>query len=399
MKASDKEVVEDISAFIWGNDKKTRPGEYRIRVGFTYNPNSSLYANLNWSEWLYFRVLPALHTVPHLIEQKNILPGGKITKGQPTTKMINAQPELPGKQVRTLIMPLQVIPFAHRFQAPATVKIGVKNTPFSRIPFELRYRSAAGKPYRQLKHPRHSFARTNGTTNLILTLENIGQYKVRFRANHKAPWTSWQSFQITGRHIRVAMPTKNTKNMKIISNGSRAINPQPEPPGRQVRTHAVRNNGAHHLQAQPRLKLSRQIQLRPPVIKTPKNGQKFLMVAKNMHIKAEITHAADRKIQVELQHEKNRRFLPVKTGIRPHQMKDKTSVDMLITSTGTYRMRIKDTAKRSRWGKWTTFTVGRVMKNMPRLSTKKTAIKLKKQPAHPAAVPAMKLPSSAPLVR
>jgi hypothetical protein len=195
------------------------------------------------------------------------------------------------------------------------------------------------------------------------------------------------------------MPTKNTKNMKITSNASRAINPQPEPPGRQMRTHALRNNGTMPPSPHSQLSLSRQIQLPPPAIKTPKNGQKFLMVAKNMHIKAEITHAAGQKIQVELQHEKNRRFLPVKTGIRTHQMKDKASVDMLITSTGTYRMRIKDTVKRSRWGKWTTFTVDRVMKNMPRLSREKTTIQLKKQPAHPATVPAMKLPSSAPLVR
>ncbi len=254
---------------------------------------------------------------------------------------------------------LKVIPIAHTFRAPATVRITLLNAVHSRVPFELRYRADVGRSYKRVKHPLHKFSRTNGRTGLTLSLREVGQYQIRFRENHKAPWTIWQSFQVinsTGKHSVMVRKRKFS--------AGREINSQPESPGKEMRPGIHPKNKKIREKRRTRFATQKRMQILPPKILKPQNGRKFRMFGKSIHIKAEISHAAEHKVQIEVQYEKNHRFVPVQTGLRIKRMKAVTSVDILIRNSGSYRLRVKDSTGGARWSNWTRFRVYSLVKKL-----------------------------------
>jgi len=276
-------------------------------------------------------------------------------------RSINPQPEPPGKTARTMRMPLQVVPIGKKFQLSAAIPFQIRNTPFSRLPFEVRYRSGSTGPYKAASRIRHEFARKNGQTMLTLHPDKPGQYQVRFRANHKSAWTPWQSFQVTGPNRAAHL----ARNIKLHPASTRAINPQPEPSGKNARMlhttiqrpkRLVGNiSTTNTLTAKP-------ISLVAPTITTPKNGQKFMLTGKSTHIKAKISHASGQQVRVQVEQKKKGHFVPIKKGITIHSGKSTTSVDIVARGTGQYRLRAKNSSGKASWSGWTKFTVDHLMK-------------------------------------
>ncbi len=303
---------------------------------------------------------------------------GKLS-GRTEKNSINPQPEPPGKQIKYASMPLVIMPHPRTYRQSEKVKIAVKNTPFNRIPFELRYRAAVGKPYRIIKKSDHTFIRTNGITTLNFSLKNPGEYQVRFRANHKTPWTQWSPFKILTNPSHAAALAQT---MRVMPTASRAINPQPEPPGKSSRVRSItasKRTAATKVQQPKRV---RQIQLTAPKVRTPRNGQKYMLAGNAIHIKAAIIHDSGQQIQVEVEVKNGGRFIPIKTRISKHQMKTKTDVDILIANTGGYRLRVRPQRKNGRWTNWTNFSVDTLVKHRPQLGLQ--------QPAHTKMRPVIK---------
>jgi hypothetical protein len=161
--------------------------------------------------------------------------------------------------------------------------------------------------------------------------------------------------------------------LQLTPGATRAINPQPEPPGKQTRVFhtsvgrqdrlAAGRSRATGLTAKP-------IPIVMPTIKSPQNGQKFMLTGKSMHITARISHANGQKIGVQVQRKQKGNFANMRKGIRINQGKMETTVNILISQTGTYRLRVSNGSKGASWAGWTTFTVDRLMKKAPRLNTK-----------------------------
>jgi hypothetical protein len=287
-------------------------------------------------------------------------------------RSINPQPEPPGKTARAMRMPLQVIPIAKHFQLSTAVPIKIRNTPFSRLPFEVRYRSGSTGSYKAATRISHKFARKNGQTTLILHPDRTGQYQVRFRANHKSAWTPWQSFQVTGPNRAAHL----ARNMQLHPVSTRAINPQPEPPGtnaRMLHTTMRRPKGQLGDISTTNTLTAKPISIVTPTILTPKNGQKFMLTGNSIHIQARIGHANGQKIKVQVEQKRKGGFVPIRKGVQVHPGTTQSSVDILAGGPGAYRLRVKNSGNRASWSRWTTFTVDRLMQHPPQLNVKQPA--------------------------
>jgi len=391
-KASTTVVINKTYRQIMGThtpDLLLLPGKYRVRAAYR-DANKKEWTdteNLHWSDWRYFTVGPDLHLkIPTQIPKKSFNPNTGVSAAQPHqikaigklgNKSINPQPEPPGKQIRKISMPLAVMPHPRTFRPAETINISVKNTPFSRLPFELRYRPAAGKPYRLVNNPNHSFSRTNGVTNLRFSLKKPGEYQVRFRTNHKAPWTNWSSFQVRENPDGAAALARKMRMSTAAA--ARAINPQPEPPGKIMNTHIGRHmpNGVTAIQNSPATVLGSPVaqgEIAPPKIRQPHNGEKFFLAGSSMHVKAKVEYGGKERLQVEVQQEKQRRFVAVHPQISLSKTGKIGTVDITLGETGNYRLRVRAGNSRH-WGNWTTFKVDKLMSNMPALEQTTSALK------------------------
>ena len=360
--------------------------EYRVRVAFAHKDEKGFLHPEEYSPWLYVKMLPRLKT-PAQIPQKSFIPAKSISAAQLKKpgpagimgqKSINPQPEPPGKQLRTIPKNLVIVPHPRSFRPGTPIAISIKNTPFSRVPFELRYRPAPGKAYQMVKHPKHSFKRINGVTSLRLELKQPGEYQLRFRANHKAPWTNWSSFQIMKNPAKAAALAQK---MRVTPVTARMINPQPEPPGK-VRRHQVHKTAGKE-KKHPNTVASfspaataRNIHIAPPKIERPRNGQKFLLTGKNVQVQAQITYAGKQKIQVELQRQTGHRFSAIHPRMSFTKSHATTTATISLQQTGSYRLRVR-AGSNARWSGWTTFTVDKLMKNMPSLQQHTPALEQK----------------------
>ena len=350
--------------------------EYRVRVAFAHKDEKGFLRPEEYSPWLYVKILSRLKT-PTQIPQKSLIPiktvsAAQVNKSRPAGKMeqksINPQPEPPGRQFRTIPKKLVIMPHPRSFRSGAPIEITVKNTPFSRVPFELRYRPAPGAPYQAIKHPKHSFKRTNGMTSLRLSLNKPGEYQLRFRDNHKAPWTGWSSFQIMENSAKAAALAQK---MRVTPVTARMINPQPEPPGK-VRRHQVHktagkgkkhpNTGAAFSQGAT----ARQIHFTPPKIEQPHNGRKFLLTGNSVRVQARISYAGKQKIEIEVHRQTSHGFRAIHPRISFTKGRATTTATISLQQTGSYRLRVR-AGSNSHWSGWTTFTVDTLMKNMPSL--------------------------------
>ncbi len=363
--------------------------EYRIHVAFAHEDNKGVRQPEEYSPWLYLKKIPKIKT-PVQIPQKSFIPTkvsmAQLKKSEPAgimgQKSINPQPEPPGKQLRTIPKNLVIMPHPRSFRPGTPIAISIKNTPFSRVPFELRYRPAPGKAYQMVKHPKHFFKRTNGVTSLRLELKQPGEYQLRFRANHKAPWTNWRSFQIMESPAKAAALAQK---MRVTPVTARMINPQPEPPGkvRRHQVHGTAGKGKEHPNTGATFSpaaTARNIHIAPPKIERPRNGQKFLLTGKNVQVQAQITYAGKQKIQVEVQRETNHRFSAIHPRISFTKSRAITTATISLQQTGSYRLRVR-AGSNAHWSGWTTFTVDKLMHKMPTLRHPTTQIQTM-SPAH-----------------
>lgn len=209
-----------------------------------------------------------------------------------------------------------------RTQEPVRIKIRAASKP--KVLFELRYRSAKGRPYRPVKNITHTFKRQGKMTILTLSPRMKGEYQIRIRANHTSPWGEWHTFRVTGRPAR---------GLSMVS-----INPQPEPPG----------------------KLS--VSERPgkktiPIIREPHSNQTFLLTGKNISINARIAHIPKGKLAVKLQYKKRGHFTDVPLRIHKRHDLQGTILKFTLDRTGSYRLKVKLTNPGSQWTKWTVFKI------------------------------------------
>ncbi len=382
-----------------------KASEYRVRIAFAHTDEKGYEGFLypeEWSNWRYFTIIPRLK-IPTQIPQKSFNPSVGVSAAQPHqiktigkvgNKSINPQPEPPGKQISKITMPLAVMVHPRIFRPTGSIKISVKNTPFRRVPFELRYRPAPGQPYRLVKAPSHSFSRTNGVTSLHLSLKRQGEYQVRFRKNHKAPWTGWSSFQVLKNPARAAV---SAQKMRMTPTASRMINPQPEPPGKVLnkRTFPHMTPGMAPMKKTPRLtpvNTAVKIHIAPPKIRKPHNGQKFLLTGNKVHVKAQVEYTGREHLQLEVQQKKKGRYIPLRPEIRLSKTGNITVADIPLSATGNYRLRVR-AGNNGHWSKWTTFTVDRLMKTMPALRHSTPAVQTNK-PVHtstPSIKPSLQL--------
>jgi len=363
----------------------TNPGQYQVR--FRANHKSA------WTPWQSFQVTGQAGAAELTKNMKFNPAAARAINPQPeppgktarfrinntiSPNSINPQPEPPGKTARLTQLPLRIVPVATKFQLPATVPIRISNTPFSRLPFELRYRTGTTGPYKPISKIKHNFTRKNGQTILTLHPDRPGQYQVRFRANHKAAWTPWQSFQVTAGGAKLARnikmlkmhPAALNRPIKIPNATKKSIKPQSKPEKRNVRRSHMpvrKVNGQVRTRANTNGLTTKPISIVMPTVISPKKGQKFMLTGKAVHIKAAITHARGQKIRVQVEQRRKGRFVRLKKGITIRPGKDQTSVDILVQATGEYRVRAKNNWPKAPWSHWTNFAVDRLMKNMPRL--------------------------------
>jgi len=116
------------------------------------------------------------------------------------------------------------------------------------------------------------------------------------------------------------------------------------------------------------------IHITPPQIRQPHNGQKFILTGSNTHVKAQITYEGKERLEVEVQQEKQRRFVAVHPQISLSKTGKIGTVDITLGETGNYRLRVRAGNSRH-WGNWTTFKVDKLMSNMPALEQTTSALK------------------------
>ncbi len=265
---------------------------------------------------------------------------------------------------------MEVLPISRRNTTSKPVTIKVKNVPFSRIPFELRYRPGTGGFYKPVQRPTHRFSRANNLTTLTLSLKQAGQYQVRFRSSGKGPWDKWHNFTVTENLTRIA--GQAGKN-RLQPTGPRAINPQPEPPGKAKRTATVRTGQTKHDKPVPAvsskpIRMTRNIHLVPVTIQTPRNGQKFLLTGNSVTIKVKVGNRGGQKLQIEIQQKQKGRYATIRPVARQQQGHDLTTLNVVVKSGGEYRLRAKQTGKGAKWSGWRMFTVNTVPRGPVRLN-------------------------------
>jgi len=182
-----------------------KAGCYRVRA-----QNRKTGTNATWSTWCNFTVQTSRHTVSNSHSINNLSASGKMV----TTSPSSLNQKLGIKGLRT------------SYKIPARVEIkltGVSHNP----PFELRYHPSTGGRYVSIRKPAHSFNRSNNLTSLTLNVKKPGHYQLRFKNNDRKSWSPWKNFTITEGKI----PGSGFKPDSIRP---KAINPQPEPPGRPI---------------------------------------------------------------------------------------------------------------------------------------------------------------------
>ncbi len=294
--------------------------------------------------------------------------------GITSQKSINPQPEPPGMQMRNMKETLQVMHFNHSFRSPANVEIRLKNTIHSRTPFQLRYKSTSSRTFKTITPSEHNFHKTDTLSVLSIKLKKVGRYQIRFRTGGKSQWSPWNTFDITGKtDLRTArtriQPTQATGKLQTI-----------RPQSKHATSLLIPKEQVGHSTGQ----LAKQIRIVPPKIVSPRNGQKFLMNGKQLFFTAVITHVAGQKLQAKVEYRSSGHFIPLTKVVVSPQTKTKTLVDMLITHTGNYRLRIRPEEKGAHWSNWRKFSIDKPMKKMPKLHQNSPQEQIRSKPTKPS---------------
>ena len=156
-------------------------------------------------------------------------------------------------------------------------------------------------------------------SSLHLKFNKPRQYQIRFRSGKGGRWGSWHGFEVVTSEVA----------------GLKTVKPM----------------------TQNRLKMP----LAPPVIETPRERQAFMLMGREVLVSSRIRHAADAKVEVEIQHGTHGRFSPVKVKLDKRAGKTVSMFTMHLTKTGDYRFRAKlASVPNAPWGMWRTFRVDRL---------------------------------------
>ena len=91
-----------------------------------------------------------------------------------------------------------------------------------------------------------------------------------------------------------------------------------------------------------------------------------MLTGGKVHIKTKVEYAGREKIQVEVQQKKKGHYVTIHPQTRLSRSGNITTTDIPLAATGNYRLRVR-AGNKARWGNWITFTVDKLMKNMPSL--------------------------------
>ena len=227
---------------------------------------------------------------------------------------------------------LKILPLKFKYRVLEPVDIRVKNAPKKEMPFEVHYRPDTKHRYKSIRRLPHHFTATGNITTLHLKFEVPGQYQVRVRPSPVARWRKWHPFEVSGAEKPVTVVRPKVARPKI------------------------------HLAA--------------PIIQEPRNNQVFLLTGKEVWVRAKIQHAAGARVALAVQHAEHNHFVDVKFKTRRKEGKTGTSVDILISKTGTYQVRAKLTAPGALWSAWRGFKVDKInRKILPVVHTNTKGIK------------------------
>ncbi|RLB08432.1 MAG: hypothetical protein DRG59_05005 [Deltaproteobacteria bacterium] len=217
------------------------------------------------------------------------------------------------------LLPPIIIPLKLHYRTMEDVGIQMRHAGKVKPEFQLRFRPSANNSYTMLPHVTHRFTTSDDITTLHLKFRKPGQYQIRFRSGKGGRWGSWHGFEVVTSEVA----------------GLKTVKPM----------------------TQNRLKMP----LAPPVIETPRERQAFMLMGREVLVSSRIRHAADAKVEVEIQHGTHGRFSPVKVKLDKRAGKTVSMFTMHLTKTGDYRFRAKlASVPNAPWGMWRTFRVDRL---------------------------------------
>ncbi|WP_457577113.1 hypothetical protein [Desulfomarina sp.] len=222
----------------------------------------------------------------------------------------------------------QILSLKMSFRAQQPVRIKIRATSKRKIQFELRHRSAKGRPYRPVKNIAHTFKQQETMVILTLSPGMEGEFQLRIRADRTSPWGKWHTFRVIGKAPHGSMVT---------------INPQPEPPGKQSVSKRLNRKAI-------------------PVIREPHHNQTYLLTGRNISISARINHIPEGKLAVKLQYKKRAHFTDIPLRIHKQRYRQGTILKFTCDQTGLYRLKVKLTTPGSQWTKWTVFKIDKKVK-------------------------------------
>ncbi len=371
--------------------------EYRVRVAFAHKDEKGFLHPEEYSPWLYIKILPRLKT-PVQIPQKSFIPAKRISAAQlkksgPAGKMaqksINPQPEPPGKTMRSLAKSIEFSGLKRFYHAPATVRIGLKNANLRTMEFELRYKQSRGNGFKKMTRVAKKILRRQGQFTLQLSLTDPGYYQIRFRSKKGAPWSRRTNFQVTGDLSKMAARVQHLHQVQVANVGTMMphVGSEPAASAKPARRAPALQAGSTARMVRPSVetrKISSSLQsglqlakkkVEPAKIRAPRNGQKFMMNGSSYMLHGEVQHAAGQQLEFDLRLHKGGKVTRLHPTIRQRKSSRQTKIVIGLRETGDYSLRVKYKGTGSRWSGWTNFTLGRLMKKIPKLQQKKPQIK------------------------
>ena len=215
-----------------------------------------------------------------------------------------------------------ILPFKARYRPLEDIAFRMRKAG-KKPQFQVRFRTAAGKSYKLLRHVPHRFTVLGDETALHVKFKEPGQYQIRFRPNRNGRWSDWRSFEIVGTGLA------NVKKVSPPTAGQLAM------------------------------------RLAPPEIETPRERQAFLLAGREVRVEAKIRHAAGAKVKIEIQRGAHGKFHNARLKVAKRKNKTETTFTLHLTKTGDYRIRVKLSAVAGApWSGWRTFRVDKLNRKL-----------------------------------
>ena len=270
------------------------------------------------------------------------------------------------------IMP-QFISMNFFYRPGEDIRVRLRNAPRNRVKFEVRYRSPKGKSFALLPRIPHHFTTVGDTTVLHLKFKEPGRYQIRFKYGDRARWCPWRGFTVVGTSLKAANEKKNPSRIQPKTHLSPPKIAVPIKRQTFVRTERtvkvntkIRHATGYKVAMNEKKNLSRirpKIHLSPPKIVAPWEHQTFILTGGMVKVNTKIQHATGYKVAMEVQIGNHGRFSAFHPQIIRHSGKTETNMEMSLTKTGTYRIRVKLVGvSNAAWSPWRSFKVDKLAK-------------------------------------